>query len=113
MIATTTIIPRNTNRAVSGSELFKLLYKSEWITCNGSYVIYQFTNMEINEKGNVEGILFMGEKLLDVELEPQHVVYKSFRIDKYIFLITSDETMTVFINNQDLEQIQLKRIYVD
>jgi len=100
------------NMTLPTVHLFNLLNRSEWLTANGSNVIYQFANLEINEDGNIAGILFMGEKLLDFVLDEKSIVYKSFRIDKYIFLITSYDTLTVFINNDELESLELNRICI-
>jgi hypothetical protein len=105
-------ISKPVNMTLPTIHLFNLLNKSEWLIANGSNVVYQFANLEINDNGNIEGILFMGEKLLDFVLEEKSIVYKSFRIDKYIFLITSYDTLTVYINNDELESIQLHRICI-
>src|SRR3954462_10891569 len=96
----------NVNRTLSIMDLFLHIHKSKWLTGNGADVLYQFINLEI-EGGKLTGILYLGDKLLDFEIAQTHIVNKSFRIGKYIFLLTSPDTLTVFINNDELGRLQL------
>lgn len=87
--------------------LFSILKKSNWLTGNGTGVSYAFLNLEVVNNNILSGMVYIGEKLLDFELTFQDIIYNTFRIDKYTFLVKSSEAMTVFVDGDESNTVPL------
>jgi hypothetical protein len=87
--------------------LFSILKKSNWLTGNGTGVTYSFLNLEIVNNNILSGMVYIGEKLVDFELTFQDIIYNTFRIDKYTFLVKSSEAITVFVDGDESNTVPL------
>ncbi|MGN6646093.1 MAG: hypothetical protein ACTHJT_06150 [Cytophaga sp.] len=87
--------------------LFSILKKSNWLTGNGTGVTYSFLNLEIINNNVLSGMVYIGEKLVDFELTFQDIIYNTFRIDKYTFLVKSSEAITVFVDGDESNTVPL------
>ena len=87
--------------------LFSILKKSNWLTGNGTGVTYSFLNLEVVNNNVLSGMVYIGEKLLDFELTFQDIIYNTFRIDKYTFLVKSSEAITVFVDGDETNTVPL------
>ncbi len=87
--------------------LFSILKKSNWLTGNGTGVTYSFLNLEVVNNNVLSGMVYIGEKLLDFELTFQDIIYNTFRIDKYTFLVKSSEAITVFVDGDESNTVPL------
>jgi len=86
--------------------LFSILKKSNWLTGNGTGVSYEFLNLEVNSS-ILSGMVYIGDKLLDFELSFQDIMYNTFKIDKYTFLVKSSDAITVFVDGDESNTIPL------
>ena len=89
--------------------LFSILKKTNWMTCNGSFVPYTFLNLELVNDRVLSGILYIGEKLVDFEINLFDILYNTFKIEKYTFLVKSSETMTVFVDGDESNTVPLQK----
>lgn len=87
--------------------LFSILKKSNWLTGNGTGVTYSFLNLEVVNNNVLSGMVYIGEKLVDFELTFQDILYNTFRIDKYTFLVKSSEAITVFVDGDESNTVPL------
>jgi len=86
--------------------LFSILKRSNWLTGNGTGVSYEFLNLEVNSS-ILSGMVYIGDKLLDFELSFQDIMYNTFKIDKYTFLVKSSDAITVFVDGDESNTIPL------
>jgi hypothetical protein len=86
--------------------LFSILKRSNWLTGNGTGVSYSFLNLEVNSS-ILSGMVYIGDKLIDFELSFQDIMYNTFRIDKYTFLVKSSDAITVFVDRDESNTVPL------
>jgi len=86
--------------------LFSILKRSNWLTGNGTGVSYQFLNLEVHNS-IMSGMVYIGDKLVDFELSFQDIIYNTFKIDKYTFLVKSSDSITVFVDGDESNTIPL------
>ena len=79
------------------------------MTCNGSFVPYTFLNLEMINDRVLAGILYIGEKLVDFEINVFDILYNTFTIEKYTFLVKSSEAMTVFVAGDEANTVPLQK----
>jgi len=89
--------------------LFSILKKSNWITSNGTCVPYTFLNLEMIGDNILSGILYIGEKLVEFELNVFDILYNTFKIDKYTFLVKSSVSMTIFVDGDEANTVSLEK----
>jgi len=90
--------------------LFSILKRSNWLTGNGTGVSYSFLNLEIVNNNVLSGMVYIGDKLLDFELSFQDILYNTFRIDKYTFLVKSSDAITVFVDGDEANTVPLLKM---
>lgn len=86
--------------------LFSILKRSNWLAGNGTGVSYEFLNLEVHNS-IMTGMVYIGTKLIDFELSFQDIMYNTFKIDKYTFLVKSSDTITVFVDGDESNTIPL------
>ncbi|HSY62815.1 MAG TPA: hypothetical protein VK796_13115 [Cytophaga sp.] len=86
--------------------LFSILKRSNWLAGNGTGVSYAFLNLEVNSS-ILSGMVYIGDKLIDFELSFQDIMYNTFRIDKYTFLVKSSDAITVFVDGDESNTVPL------
>jgi hypothetical protein len=86
--------------------LFSILKRSNWLTGNGTGVSYEFLNLEISNS-ILSGMVYIGDKLIDFELSFQDIIYNTFKIDKYTFLVKSSDAITVFVDGDESNTVPL------
>jgi len=91
--------------------LFSILKKSNWLTGNGTGVSYHFLNLEVINNNMLSGMVYIGDKLLDFELSFQDIMYNTFKIDKYTFLVKSSDAITVFVDGDESNTVPLIKIH--
>ena len=90
--------------------LFSILKRSSWLVVNGTGVSYQFLNLEV-QNSIMSGMVYIGDKLIDFELSFQDIMYNTFKIDKYTFLVKSSDTITVFVDGDESNTIPLIKMH--
>ena len=86
--------------------LFSILKRSNWLAGNGTGVSYEFLNLEVHNS-IMSGMVYIGDKLIDFELSFQDIMYNTFKIDKYTFLVKSSDTITVFVDGDESNTVPL------
>lgn len=86
--------------------LFSILKRSNWLVGNGTGVSYEFLNLEVHNS-IMSGMVYIGDKLIDFELSFQDIMYNTFKIDKYTFLVKSSDTITVFVDGDESNTVPL------
>jgi hypothetical protein len=90
--------------------LFSILKQSNWLTGNGTGVSYSFLNIEMINNSIISGMVYIGDKLVDFELSFQDIIYNTFRIDKYTFLIKSSDAITVIVDGDENNTVPLLKM---
>lgn len=91
--------------------LFSILKRSNWLAENGTGVSYSFLNLEVVGNNILSGMVYLGDKLLDFEISFQDIMYNTFKIDKYTFLVKSSDTITVFVDGDESNTIPLSKMH--
>lgn len=87
--------------------LFSILKRSNWLTGNGTGVSYAFLNLKVVNNNILSGMVYIGDKLVDFELSFQDILYNTFKIDKYTFLVKSSDSITVFVDGDESNTVPL------
>lgn len=90
--------------------LFSILKQSNWMTENGTGVSYSFLNIEMMQNSIISGMVYIGDKLVDFELSFQDIIYNTFKIDKYTFLLKSADCITVIVDGDEANTIPLLKM---
>lgn len=90
--------------------LFSILKQSDWLTENGTGVSYSFMNIEMINNSIIAGMVYIGDKLVDFEVRFQDIIYNTFRIDKYTFLIKSSDAITVIVDGDESNTVPLLKM---